>query len=175
MVYGGDDRWHGNWFLPQKTDPEPYAVYGTADYDGAPVSEREFLERVKSLGVGDVENYERTPQPVYINGNVYTAGAKNFDREEAFVRLENKIPFSLEEEENGVYLTIDVDPGALTVPPKPIAAEDLGQVRIVQQPFTQGTGHCLMDPLPGAWKPGYNRILLWARPETLTAGGTGRK
>lgn len=178
VVYGGDDRWYGNIFAPRITDPEPYACYGTADYNGAPASCDEYLQRVKSLGVGDVEHYERTPQPVYVNANAYTGGAKPFDREGSFVSKQNRMPFEILDNGQEVYLQIDVAPGLLDLSVPKISTENLPQARIVQQDFDTPEGTCLqcdqdmlgvqrrefstVGPLQNL-KPGSNRVKIWKR------------
>lgn len=78
-VYGGDDRWYQNLFTGGR---EEGRIYGTAGYDGSPVSLEEYIGRFLALGHGDVEQYERVKQPAYVEGNVYLVGAKAFDREE---------------------------------------------------------------------------------------------
>jgi len=165
VVYGGDDRWYGNVFAPRTTDPEPYARYGTADYNGAPTSVQEFLQRVKSHGVGDVEHYERTPQPAFIDGNVYFGEAEPFDREEHFVRVRERMPFEILDEGQRVYLQVDVHPMLFTLQQTEVSTQSLGQARIVQQGFENPDGnplHVDREFLSGL-KPGRNRVLIWQR------------
>ncbi len=140
VTYGGDDRWYGNVFAPRVKDPEPYARYGTADYNGAPTSLPAFLQQVKSHGVGDVENYERTPQPVYINANVYTGIAEPFDGEKEFVCQQMPLPFSVADEKDEVYLIINVEAGWFGVADLSVTTESLGEARIVQQAFENPDG-----------------------------------
>lgn len=165
VVYGGDDRWCGNVFAPRTTDPEPYARYGTADYNGAPTSVQEFLQRVKSHGVGDVEHYERTPQPAFIDGNAYFGEAEPFDREEHFVRVRERMPFEILNEGQRVYLQVDVHPMLFTLQQTEVSTQSLGQARIVQQGFENPEGKPLRvdrEFLSGL-KPGRNRVLIWQR------------
>ena len=165
VVYGGDDRWYGNVFAPRTTDPEPYARYGTADYNGAPTSVQEFLQRVKSHGVGDVEHYERTPQPAFIDGNAYFGEAEPFDREEHFVRVRERMPFAILDEGQRVYLQVDVHPMLFTLQQTEVSTQSLGQARIVQQGFENPDGnplHVDREFLSGL-KPGRNRVLIWQR------------
>lgn len=182
VVYGGDDRWYQNIFAPVIKEDSTYAKYGTADYNGSPTSEQEYLDRVKSLGVGDVEHYERTMQPAYINGNVYYSGASSFDGEKVRLKLEKKLPVKLEDDGNAVYLHITTDAAALSVPCQVITTDTLGTVRIVQQCFENcdETKLCLdqdmlgqnrgTSPLAGPLDNllnGYNRIKLWSREKNL--------
>lgn len=169
VVYGGDDRWYGNWFAPGKQDSAPCAQYGTADYNGAPVSLEEYLQRVKSLGVGDIEHYERTPQPVYVHANVYTGCAKPFDRETEAVQIQAITPFSVVDDGKAVYLTFRVDPQVFPVPHQKITAETLGKARIVNQGFTNAKDNDLEieNDILGMLQPGSNTVLLWQRPSTI--------
>jgi len=168
VVYGGDDRWLCNLFAPQTVDPAPYAAYGTADYNGSPASLEEYLQRVQSHGVGDVENFEKIQQPVYINGNAYTGGARHFDREGDYVELKSPMGYRIAEDGNTVYLEIEADPALFPMPEYRITAEDLPQARIVRQGFENA------DAMPAqiekGWlrelRPGYNRIALWHKKKT---------
>lgn len=182
VVYGGDDRWYQNMFATVHKETVPYAKYGTADYAGAPTSETEYLRRVKSLGVGDVEHYERTTQPAYINGNVYYNGAPTFEEEKNRLSFEKKLPVKLEDDGQNVYLHIVCDADALTAPGQIITTDILGSVRIVQQRFENPDGTKLSlhedmlgqprgsKPIAGPLEnliPGNNRIQIWSRGENL--------
>lgn len=165
VVYGGDDRWYGNVFAPRTTDPEPYARYGTADYNGAPVSQQDYLQQVKSLGVGDVEHYERIPQPVYVDGNAYFGGAEPFDQEKHYVRMQAQMPFEIVDEGQTVYLQIEADPAMFTLPDMAVSSENLPEARIVQQGFENPDGSPLRvdREILSKLAPGPNRIPLWNR------------
>ena len=70
-TYGFDDRWYQNIFVGGE---EEGRSYGTALYDGAPVSMEEYVERYHFLGRGEVEQFALVKQPAYIGGNVYLRG-----------------------------------------------------------------------------------------------------
>lgn len=178
VIYGGDDRWYQNIFAPVNREDTPYAKYGTADYNGSPTSEEEYLRRVKSLGVGDVEHYERTTQPAYINGNVYYNGAAAFEEETDRICFDKKLQVKLEDDGQNVYLNILCDAAALAVPGQIITTDILGSVRIAQQRFENPDATALLlnedmlgvtrsaDPVAGPLEklvPGNNRIKLWSR------------
>ena len=78
--------------------------YGTADYDGAPTSLDEYVERVKANGHGDVQLFMKERQPVYINSNAYFNGAKAFDREEEKLVSEVSLDVSFSKETDGLYM-----------------------------------------------------------------------
>ena len=176
VTYGGDDRWYGNIFAPRTVDPEPYARYGTADYNGAPTSLEEFLQRVKSHGVGDVEHYERTAQPVYINDNVYTGHAKPFDREENHLTKPEQMPFKILDDGQSVYLQLDAPGELFTLAVPQSCTQSMPQARIVQQDFEIPEGLDMLGAKRGqngaagpleSLKPGPNRIKLWERNNHL--------
>ena len=118
--------------------------------------------------MGDVENFEKIQQPVYINGNAYTGGARHFDREGEYVELKSPVGYRIAEDGNTVYLEIEADPALFPMPVCRITAEDLPQARIVRQGFENGDG--MPAQIEKGWlselRPGYNRIALWHKKKT---------
>ena len=165
VVYGGDDRWYGNVFAPRTTDPAPYARYGTADYNGAPSSLAEYLQRVKSMGVGDVEHYEAHPQPVYTRDNAYFGGAQPFDKEEHPLCKPESLPFQIFDDGQTVWLKLDVMPELAALPRLAVTTQTLPQARIVQQDFENpdGTPLCVTGEFLSRLTPGTNCIPVWTR------------
>lgn len=176
LVYGGDDRWYQNLFIGGKEEGQ---TYGTADYDGSPVSLEEYICQEQSLGNGDVEQYEQVKQPVYINGNAYLAGAQHFDRECTYYSGEEAQPdMEIVQEGADVYLKIKASGDMLSLPTKRITTDDLGMPRIVEARFENpdGTSIVLDRDLNGAVRsrkpkagpietlqPGENKIKIWSR------------
>ena len=175
LVYGNDDRWYQNIFVGGDT---PDKWYGTADYDGAPTSLEEYIELVKALGEGDVENFEKVEQPAYINGNVYLQGAKAFAREENHLINEGKANLSITEEEDGAYLYLTLPQNVDELQTTIVTTKDLGMTRLTEQRFEEFDGSdivfdydCLggqrgASPMPGpveGLKPGENKVLIWKR------------
>lgn len=175
LVYGSDDRWYQNIFVGGKGTKFPY---GTADYDGAPVSFEEYLERVRENGKGDLEKFIENMQPAYVDGNVYMNGAKAFDREESnFLSDENpKVEIITEGAE--VYLEITLPEEAFAVKTETITTDKLGMVRIVEARFDNPDGSDIAitkdflgkergeAPVAGPLenlKPGKNKIKIWER------------
>lgn len=165
VVYGGDDRWYGNVFAPRTTDPAPYARYGTADYNGAPSSLAEYLQRVKGMGVGDVEHYEAHPQPVYTRDNAYFGGAQPFDKEEHPLCKPESLPFQIFDDGQTVWLKLDVMPELAALPRLAVTTQTLPQARIVQQDFENpdGTPLCVTGEFLSCLTPGTNCIPVWTR------------
>lgn len=140
-VYGSDDRWFQNLFVGGKEDGK---CYGTADYDGAPVSMEEYVLRVKSLGYGDIEMFEQIKQPAYIDGNVYLNGAKAFEREEHCYLGEEDPEVTIVNEEDGVYLELMLPEKMFGLHGKVITTKDLPVTRISEAAFEERDGSCLL-------------------------------
>lgn len=172
LVYGFDDRWYQNIFVGGK---EEERYYGTNVYDDAPASMEEYIEEVKSLGVGDVEQFEKVKQPAYIDNNIYLNGAKAYKRERNF-QLSDFNPEVKIVTEDGIYLEITMPEEIFTLPTVPITTEKLGHPRITEAGFENPDGTelsftmdmigCerkdapLVGPLEGL-KPGKNKIKIW--------------
>lgn len=175
LVYGNDDRWYQNIFIGGNEEGKKY---GTSDYDGAPVSMDEYIERVKAVGAGDVEMFAQVRQPVYINGNTYLNGAKAFDREEKNYIDDMNPGMSIEEKEEGVYLNITLPEAMFELDTAPICTELLGMPRLTEQRFENPDGSDIVldyDLLGKNRKdkatvgpieelnPGKNLILIWKK------------
>lgn len=76
FVYGGDDRFYNNIFIGK----EGLENVGTSHYNNCTTSLEEYIEKVNEVP-GDLGEFERVEQPVYINKNVYFNGAEPFERE----------------------------------------------------------------------------------------------
>lgn len=101
FVYGGDDRFYNNIFIGSQGLEE----VGTSHYKNYTSSLEEYMDAVNKIP-GDAEAFNLVEQPVYINHNVYFAGATPFEREE-----ENLVDQSFQpdlkviEDGDGVYLS----------------------------------------------------------------------
>lgn len=175
LTYGGDDRWMQNIFIGGS---EEGRTYGTARYNGSPVSLTEYLQRVRSLGNGDVEQFEKVRQPAFIRGNVYLNGAEHFDREDVFAQSGADPAVRLTEAGGAVWLEMDLPEKVLDVETETVSSETLGAVRIVGQRFECSDGSALYlnrdmtgnvrtdSPVPGpieAIHAGVNRVKVWTK------------
>lgn len=136
-VYGGDDRWYQNIFVGG-TEKDHY--YGTNEYDGAPVSMDEYIDRFLAMGHGDVEQYEQVKQPAYIDGNVYLKGAEAFDREENLWVSDFDPDVRIVEEEGKVFLEITLPEELFNIKTKVMTSADLGMTRISEACFENPDG-----------------------------------
>jgi alpha-L-arabinofuranosidase len=173
VVYGGDDRFANNLFVGAAGIPN----CGTAGYNPNTASYEEYVEKVLSQGVGDLEMFKRVEQPAYISSNAYFNGAEGFDREQGGYSDKAFDPCVKVVEEGGaVYLEIQAKPELLAVPAKIASTATLGTVRIVDAIFDDPHGEPIVldkdylgakrseKPVPGpveGLKPGVNRIQVW--------------
>lgn len=172
-VYGGDDRWFQNLFVG---GTEEGRSYGTAEYDGSPVSLEEYIGRFLALGHGDLEQYEKVKEPAYIDGNIYFRGAKAFEREEHCFLDDRDPEAALTEEGDSLFLEITLPEEMFEVKTETVTSEKLGMTRLSEARFEAPDGTALSldhdmigkrrgkNPVPGPLEElhaGKNRILIW--------------
>jgi len=173
VVYGGDDRFYNNLFVGVDGVPD----CGTAGYNPNTASFEEYVEKVLSQGIGDLEMFKRVEQPVYIAANAYVHGAEGFDREKgAYTDKAFDPGVKILDEGDQVYLEIHLKKELLDVPAQIVSTETLGTVRIVDAIFDDPNGKPitldhdylgarrsekpLVGPLEGL-RPGFNRVKVW--------------
>ena len=175
-VYGGDDRWMQNVFVGGKEEGK---FYGTSEYNGSPTSPEEYIERVKALGYGDLEQFERVKQPVFIRGNVYCNGALPFEAETNCCVCEARAEVQIVRDRDGVYLEIELPEEMFLGKGELVTSEKLGMTRITEERFegpdgsdlrldTDLVGNAVGDavlagPLQGL-HAGTNRVKIWETP-----------
>ena len=175
-VYGGDDRWMQNVFVGGKEEGK---FYGTSEYNGSPTSMEEYIERVKALGYGDLEQFERVKQPVFIRGNVYLNGALPFEAETNCCVCEARAEVQIVRGSDGVYLEIELPKEMFLGKGELVTSEKLGMTRITEERFEEPDGSdlrldtdlagnavgdaVLAGPLQGL-HAGTNRVKIWETP-----------
>ena len=173
VVYGGDDRFYNNIFV----GGEGIKDCGTAGFNPNTASYEEYVEQVLSHGGGDLEVFQKTEQPAYIDANAYLNGAEGFDREKNGYHSKAFDPgVKIAEEKDAVYLEMNVEKEMLDIPAKTVSTETLGTVRIVDAIFDDPNGepivldtdytgaHRAEKPVVGpveGLKAGFNRIKVW--------------
>ena len=173
VVYGGDDRFYNNIFV----GGEGIKDCGTDGYNPNTASYEEYVEQVLSHGIGDLEVFQKTEQPAYIDANAYLNGAEGFDREKNGYHSKAFDPgVKITEEEDAVYLEMNVEKEMLDIPAKAVSTETLGTVRIVDAIFDDPNGdpivldtdytgaHRTEKPVVGpieGLKAGFNRMKVW--------------
>ncbi len=172
-VYGFDDRWYQNLFVGGS---EEKAFYGTARYDGAPVSLEEYLEKMADYRENPLRGCRELKQPVYIRDNVYLQGAKAFERESGAVTAPDwNAEVSVEYEGQEVFLNITLPEEAVRGRGTLVTTRLLGTPRITESGYENPDGTPLIidrdllgetrpeHPVPGpvqGLKPGRNRVCL---------------
>jgi hypothetical protein len=144
FVYSGDDRWYQNIFVGGAPIYTEQSTSGTADYNGHPASLEECIERVKSIGNGDLEEFQTVKEPVFINHNAYFKGAKAYDREEENMISDFDPQVRIVTEGNETFLEMEVDKTLLDLHARVLETKDLDMVRIVEVPYDDPQGQAIV-------------------------------
>lgn len=183
VVYGQDHRYYNNIFTAydgyETTAPAGRGINGcgTAVYNGSTASYEEYHQKIVDQGIGDLELFQRTEQPVYAGCNAYFNGAEAFDREQENCCMPEFSPHvKVSHEADGVYLELDVPEEMLSLPSRVHSTETLGTVRIVDAIYDAPDGsfitldtdllgrkrseHPCAGPLEGL-TAGHNRVKVW--------------
>ncbi len=175
LVYGNDDRWYQNIFVGGDKENRNY---GTADYSDAPISLEEYIERVRALGDGDVEQYAMVPQPAYINGNAYLYGAKAFLGECEKVISNINPEMSIVEKDGEVYLDIILPEEMFCMDTCRVDTQMLGMTRLTEARYENSDGSPVSldcdlignnrgdKPAAGpleSLKAGKNHVMIWKK------------
>lgn len=176
FVYSGDDRVYNNIFVGGSQSDREGAYCGTGGYDDCPATWDEYVAGVTALGLGDLENFEKVQQAVYINQNAYFNGAIPFKGEKEKYVSESKLSAAVFEEDGITWLEMDVAEDFLEFRGQLIDTKVLGRVRITEMPYEDPEGNPIVidtdyfgekrdQTLPiGPFthlKKGKNRIKLW--------------
>jgi hypothetical protein len=186
VVYGGDDRYIGNVFLggdlakayARVVEGKQPAGYGTAGYDGHPVTFDEYLACVAEQPSGDLQRFVGLKQPAYLRDNVYAPGAHAFTGERSALALAEDVSFEVEDEGDEVYLEMRLPERFGDVGLDVVTGADLPRVRLADANFEERDGSPLVldvDLLgehkeagggypPGpiaALAPGTSRVRVW--------------
>ncbi len=173
VVYGGDDRFINNLFV----GVAGIQGCGTAGYNPHTASHEEYVQKVLSQGIGDLEMFKRVEQPVTIAANAYLSGAEGFEREKGGYSDKAFNPeVKISAQGSEVFLEINIPADLLDAPGNIVSTATLGTVRIVDAIFDDPHGNPLVldsdyqgsrrserplvGPLEGL-QPGYNRIKVW--------------
>lgn len=140
VVYGGDDRFFQNIFVGGTKKCPDYTSCGTSEYNGSPSSLKEYIDKVSSLGNGDLDMFVQVKQPAYINRNAYLNNALAFDMEESNYISATNPNAKLVVEGDQVYLELFVDKELLDYQVKTMDSTDLEMTRITEAPFENPDG-----------------------------------
>ncbi len=174
-TYGGDDRYMNNIFIG---GDNPGEHYGTDKFNGSPTSVEEYITTATTGKWGEVEKYVAAKTPVYIENNVYMAGAKGFDKETAPLYVEENPDMYIETEDGEVYLNITLPDDVTAKRVKPVNSHELPMARVPEQCYEDGEGKnivfdkdlcgqkCFGGRMAGpidSLKAGKNRVKVWTR------------
>lgn len=136
LIYGGDDRFFNNIFIGA---PGLEGV-GTYHYRNYTTSLEEYIEKVHR-NPGDVEEFEKVEQPVYISDNAYLGGAEPFEREVSKI-VDKSFQANLQIIEDGdnVYLSCELPEGFENFQCRLHSTQTLKRVRIVDAEFERPDG-----------------------------------
>lgn len=136
LTYGGDDRYYNNLFV----GGEAFEGAGTSHYKQYTSSLPEYIEEANKQN-GDVEEFERVGQPVYINRNAYLNGAEPYEREEHKLVDEDFNPkLSVIDLGGEGYLAINLPVGYEDFKGEIQSTATLPRVRIVDAEFENPDG-----------------------------------
>ena len=172
-TYGADDRWYQNIFIG---GPDTKHIYGTADYKNNSQSLEEYIAQVESYGEGDIENFLKVQQPVYIDCNVYLNGAAPFAGEKQNVINVQNPNLRLDEIDGELWLQLELPDDIITMETTRMDSQKLGTPRITEERFENPDGSDLVidrdllnnnineKPIPGPIQllhGGKNRVKIW--------------
>jgi hypothetical protein len=97
-------------------------------------------DRTKSgLGV-----YENAELPMFVDGNVYLNSARKFSKEKNFLEIKTNPEIQIEEKENGIFLSINLDEKILKMQNQMVTTEILGKAVIPNAAFENRDGSPLV-------------------------------
>jgi hypothetical protein len=93
-------------------------------------------DRTKSgLGV-----YESAELPMFVDGNVYLNSARKFSKEKNYLEIKTNPEIQIEEKENGIFLSINLDEKILKMQNQMVTTEILGKAVIPNAAFENRDG-----------------------------------
>jgi len=96
---------------------------------------KEDQRRISGLGV-----YENAALPMFVNGNVYLNDARKFEQEKNFLELNINPNIQIEEKEDGIYLSMNIDKSVTRMKNELVSTELLGEAIIPKQKFENPDG-----------------------------------
>lgn len=114
FVYGGDDRYYNNIYVAPAADanrPEKQFV-GTKAMDKYSDGIEAYFKGIneKDFESIDLEKFDQTPYPVYVDGNVYYNGAQAYSKEKNnHIAAEVNPNVKIIEEGDELYLEIEIE------------------------------------------------------------------
>lgn len=94
----------------------------------------------KDRNASDLGVYKNTKLPMIVDGNVYFNGAKKFKEESHQLELDYNPNIKIEEKEDGIYLSMNLDKSIFKMKNKMVTTEILGKALIPNQGYENPDG-----------------------------------
>ncbi len=113
----GDNRYFNNIFIGGVKEADPATLWRNQ-------------RRISGLGV-----YKKTALPMFVNGNAYLNGAQPYDNETNQLELSYDPEIKIEENKDGIFLSLNIDKTLLKMKNQVITSEILGKALIPDQAY----------------------------------------
>ena len=113
----GDNRYFNNIFIGGVKEADPATLWRNQ-------------RRISGLGV-----YKKTALPMFVNGNAYLNGAQPYDNETNQLELSYDPEIKIEENKDGIFLSLNIDKTLLKMKNQIITSEILGKALIPDQAY----------------------------------------
>lgn len=178
VVFGGDDRLINNIFIGGMEIVEKDYFCGTVGYNECPPSYEEYLKEIESSPKQDVDKYINVAQPAIVKNNAYFNGAQAYEKERYNFIYSSNPQVSISEQDEEVYLKIDLPQEFFDQKTEIQTTESLGVARVVGALYESNSGdfiefdkdyfnnlradHPHMGPFENL-KQGENSIKIWPK------------
>jgi len=143
-------------------------------------SAKEDLRWISGLGA-----YKKTELPMFVDGNVYLNGARIFEQEENHLAINVNPGIQIEKKEDGIYLSMKLDPSIAEMNNALVNTELLGEAKIPKQRYEDPDGReitidadyfgkkrIIEDPSPGPFRLDNKELILYkVWPISITCTG----
>lgn len=177
VVFTGDDRVYGNYYVGGPLSKTKISYRGTAFYNDFCASYEEYHEKTWATGHDDNEAFDKIKEAVYINNNVYLKDAPAFNREQNKLESAHDPKLKVYRDEQGLQVELDVIQPMLDLTFAALDTAALGETRLSACSFENPDGTplivdtdlrdqirncaaCHVGPLEGLTE-GHNKIKIW--------------
>ena len=143
-------------------------------------SAKEDLRWISGLGA-----YKKTELSMFVDGNVYLNGARIFEQEENHLAINVNPGIQIEKKEDGIYLSMKLDPSIAEMNNALVNTELLGEAKISKQRYEDPDGReitidadyfgkkrIIEDPSPGPFRLDNKELILYkVWPISITCPG----
>lgn len=140
----------GNIELRPQTRDTPFQLPHSTKVGGLKTTKCGDNRYYNNIFVGGVEEnqrtksgmgiYENTELPMYVDGNIYLNGAGNFKNEVNQLDLDYNPEIKIQEKEDGIYLSMNLNKSIFKMKNKMVTTELLGKAQIPNQGYENTDG-----------------------------------